>query len=386
MQIDFEKLLKNYNSELVTKLRGFNVQYDYLQYWVPDSNKTTSLLNLVDALYETGKLNFSVSVLKTDKQLINELKSISKKIGNIKTKEQKKYCKINFSLNKSKYQTYRKIKINLKNKKFIKKTKSSIVKELINEKEKYSFFPSYEENLDKYNLKNNKKQNINGENLFSEFINNKNKLFIQIEKKTNLILNCWHDFIQQNKESVITDKFCDVILNKHIQEAAEHGTIYLEHEIRPNDIKKKIQGIILPKKAGGFFFDLDKCIKKIYNKIKKQYKFHDVFNKEYFSLSKDWLKLSYDQKIEKLKQVLYKRIIPSLQLNNDDITIHKIEFDSRIVVKISNKLEKRNHGEINYMIKIENFFKSHIDKRLELFAIEKKDANILRHSKSPQKI
>ena len=31
MQIDFEKLLKNYNSELVTTLRGFNVQYDYLQ-------------------------------------------------------------------------------------------------------------------------------------------------------------------------------------------------------------------------------------------------------------------------------------------------------------------------------------------------------------------
>ena len=184
----------------------------------------------------------------------------------------------------------------------------------------------------------------------------------------------------------ITDKFCDVILNKHIQEAAEHGTIYLEHEIRPNDIKKKIQGIILPKKAGGFFFDLDKCIKKIYNKIKKQYKFHDVINKEYSNLSKDWLKLSYDQKIEKLKQVLYKRIIPSLQLNNDDITIHKIEFDNRIVVKISNKLEKRNHGAINYMIKIENFFKNHIDKRLELFVIEKKDANILRHSNSPQKI
>ena len=45
MQIDFEKLLKNYNNELVTKLRGFNDQYDYLQYWVPDSNKTTSFPN-----------------------------------------------------------------------------------------------------------------------------------------------------------------------------------------------------------------------------------------------------------------------------------------------------------------------------------------------------
>ena len=65
MQIDFEKLLENYNNELVTKLRSFNDQYNYLQYWVPDSDKTTSLLNLVDALYETGTLNFSLLILQT---------------------------------------------------------------------------------------------------------------------------------------------------------------------------------------------------------------------------------------------------------------------------------------------------------------------------------
>ena len=114
MQIDFEKLLKNYNNELVTKLRGFNDQYDYLQYWVPDSNKTTSLLNLIDALYETGKLNFSMLVLKTDKQLINELTSISRKFGSIKVEEKKKNCKIIFSLDSSKYKTYKERKINLK--------------------------------------------------------------------------------------------------------------------------------------------------------------------------------------------------------------------------------------------------------------------------------
>ena len=96
MQIDFEKLLKNYNNELVTKLRGFNYQYDYLQYWVPDTNKTTSLLNLIDALCETGKLNFSMLVLKTDKQLINELTSISRKFSSIKVEEKKKIVRLFF--------------------------------------------------------------------------------------------------------------------------------------------------------------------------------------------------------------------------------------------------------------------------------------------------
>ena len=62
MQLNFEKLLKNYNEELVTKLRGFNEQEDFLQYWVPDSNKIISLFNLVDALYETKIFNFSIDV------------------------------------------------------------------------------------------------------------------------------------------------------------------------------------------------------------------------------------------------------------------------------------------------------------------------------------
>ena len=57
-----------------------------------------------------------------------------------------------------------------------------------------------------------------------------------------------------------------------------------------------------------------------------------------------------------------------------------------LLLKLVVKLEKINHGEINYMIKIENFFKNNIDKRLELFVIEKKDDNRLRHSNSPQKI
>ena len=54
MKIDFDKLLKDYNSDLVTKLRGFNDEHDYLQYWVPGSDKSKSLINLVEALFEAN--------------------------------------------------------------------------------------------------------------------------------------------------------------------------------------------------------------------------------------------------------------------------------------------------------------------------------------------
>ena len=54
MEINLDLLLQNYNSELVNKLRGFNDEVDYLQFWVPSSNKKKSLFNLIDAMSQTN--------------------------------------------------------------------------------------------------------------------------------------------------------------------------------------------------------------------------------------------------------------------------------------------------------------------------------------------
>ena len=101
MEINFDKLLKNYNSELVTKLRGFNDEHDYLQYWVPGSDKTRSLINLIDAMHEADVLNFSVLILKEDEYLINEIKDISKNIGQVKIDLDEKRYKVSISFDKS---------------------------------------------------------------------------------------------------------------------------------------------------------------------------------------------------------------------------------------------------------------------------------------------
>ena len=388
MQIDFEKLLENYNEELITKLRGFNEEHDYMQYWVADSDKTKSLLNLIDALHEANKKNFSVLILKTDEKIINDLKKIKEKIGNIIITKQEEHYRVDFSIDASKYSNYREKKQNVKNKTFKKISKSSEIKELKENKEDYDILSFYEKNLTKYSLLYDKKQSSNKKNgdIFSHFIDTKNKLFVEIEKETKKILSAWHNFSQKNNASIMVDKFCAIILNKHIQEAAEHGTIYLEYDIRPEDATKKIKGIILPKKIGNLFFDIDKCIRAIYKDVKKKYDFEDDINKEYFNISKNWESLSYEKKVEKIQKILLENIIPALKLNRNDIILHKIEFDNRIVIKISDELEKKNHGKVNYMIEVENLIKNYVDKRLELFTTEKKDDNRLRHLNSPQKI
>ena len=53
-------------------------------------------------------------------------------------------------------------------------------KELISEKEKYSILPSYEKNLDQHKLKKNNNINKNSEDLFCEFIDNKNTYEVHV--------------------------------------------------------------------------------------------------------------------------------------------------------------------------------------------------------------
>ena len=111
IKINFNKLLKDYDSDLVTKLRGFNDQYDYLQYWVPGSDKTRSLVNLIDAMHESNTFDFLIIILKEDKYLVNEIKKNCKGIIQIKTEESGFEYKIFIQLDKQKYQSYKTDKI-----------------------------------------------------------------------------------------------------------------------------------------------------------------------------------------------------------------------------------------------------------------------------------
>ncbi|MDC0052028.1 hypothetical protein OAJ47_00120 [bacterium] len=383
MKIDFDKLLKDYNSDLVTKLRGFNDEHDYLQYWVPGSDKSKSLINLIDALYESNVFSFTILILEKDKYLLDDIKSISKRIRELKTNLNKDIFEVSILLDKTKYKSFTKKEIKVNSKKIDNSVK---LKKLDDRRQNYDILKDYDNNLKNHTANLDFKKNKIGKNIFFEFLNKENKLFVKINEKTKIINECWHDYKSKNNISIIVDKFCKIIVNKNIQEAAEHGTIYLEHLIRPNSINQSIKGIILPKKVGGIFFDLHKCINQIYFEIKQKYNFKDSINKEFPELSTEWLNISDEQKLTKLNNCLSEKIIPNLKLNKNDIIIYRVEHNIRIIIKISKELEEKNNADINYIIKIENIFKKYIDNRLELFITEKKDDNKLRLSNSPQKI
>ena len=101
VQIDFSKLINDYNSNLTDKLRGFGEE-EYLRFWVPDTIKVKSIFNLVDAIFESNTNHAEVFNLKLSNEELEKLQVLKSIAFSILEKE-----KISIYIDRKKYTDYK---------------------------------------------------------------------------------------------------------------------------------------------------------------------------------------------------------------------------------------------------------------------------------------
>jgi hypothetical protein len=60
--LDYEQLVADFETKLVTQLRKFGADANYLEMWVPDQDPVKSILNMVEAAEAYGQDEIAVSV------------------------------------------------------------------------------------------------------------------------------------------------------------------------------------------------------------------------------------------------------------------------------------------------------------------------------------
>ena len=384
IEIDLDNLVNNYEQGLLTKLRGFANEHQYIEYWVPGTTKIDSLFNLVNSLFESKEFSFNILINLKDVEVVEYIMNFNNKIGQLKKIENKNYFKINFDLDQNNFDQFFKIKLsnkNLNTKRIFKKTKivnKPIEKELINEDFKESV-----QRLDIKRFKNNINKIVDNCNHYEQEILN-NKIHILIDKSDHIVKHAFHDFEKITDIAIVVDVFLDQIINKSIQESAEHSVIYLEHYLRPKIIEEKIKGIILPHVGGKVFQILNDLIRQIYLQCKIDLNFSDKINKEFTQLSSKWSALDSIKKENLINHVLKNHVFKELNLGEEDIVLSRIEINFRVILELSNNFRNRQKDD-NILLKVEKIFHKKIDERLELFTMEIKDQNKLRTKNSPQK-
>ena len=382
--VNLDKLIKDYENNLLTKLRGFGTENQYIEHWVPGSSKEDSLYNLINSFVEANQLIFSISFAKENDKLSFNIMNFNGRIGQLQKSENKEYIIIKFQIDKDKFNLNFKKKINVKNipieknSNKIKKVRNPLVRKILDE--------DFRESIVRMNikyLKNNKPNIIENCKNYSFRILNSN-IHIYISKSDHKIKGAFHELKELIEENVVIDFFIDNIINKSIQEAAEHSVIYLEHYLRPKIVEEKVKGIILPHNGGKIFQDLNKFLREIYSKFKSDLGIKDKINKEFTQTSEKWMALDKQSKEKLVSKVLKNFVFKELNLGENDLILNKIDLNFRIIVELSYNFRERQENE-NMLLKVEKILQNKIDKRLELFTMEIKDQNKLRFKNSPQK-
>ena len=60
--LDYERLVADFETKLVTQLRKFGTDAEYLEMWVPDENPVKSILNMVEAAEAFGQNEIIVQI------------------------------------------------------------------------------------------------------------------------------------------------------------------------------------------------------------------------------------------------------------------------------------------------------------------------------------
>jgi len=80
--LDYERLVADFETKLVTQLRSFGADAEYLEMWVPDENRVKSILNMVEAAEAYGQDEIAVRIA-ADTMPSHRIDELVEQVGNL---------------------------------------------------------------------------------------------------------------------------------------------------------------------------------------------------------------------------------------------------------------------------------------------------------------
>ena len=378
--IDYSSITKNFNNDLVDKLRGHGESDETLSLWVPNENIISSLSNLLAAIKESSKDKY---FLKINESLISEFEIkqlIKSQVGlfdiSFKSKEKFFYIDI-INLNKI----------------------SSEISNLVDSKAKevvknvnYEYGISYVKEVDSQLNKTISK--YSNSNNFSLKNSTPNKFDISAEtEKVSIYINLDQNYNIQNffykSDHLLLTGLCEVLgsfsINLPYKEFFEHGMLKVMHKLVEETKNFKIDGILLANNLGPEFVIMNNLIASTKFKFEdhSNLMFNDFNNINFYdSPPKEiWLeKTKADREKNLFEMISFFEKNNNLQENS--ILFLKIDNDLNnwpIRIYVSIDEDKINIlSKPKYIRELEEFLRKKLDNKLQIYYEESKDQNKIR--------
>lgn len=171
----------------------------------------------------------------------------------------------------------------------------------------------------------------------------------------------------------VLDTLCQLVVGRPLQEAADHGAIYVTAALR-NDCAP-INGIRTPRNAGPAFALAERLVRQAHAAARQHFNVEHRENAWYVRPKAKWLSMAESAQVNAIKPIIA-RFLSANQLDTDDIFISRIERGTRVTVAFSEG--------VSYAVKpklimlLEQQLRHETGDPLELFMDEMTDANKIR--------
>ena len=352
VSLAYETLVEEYEASLTTVLRGFRPSLDFVDSWVPDSNLTSSLLNLIDAAQIAGRkklvLDFGRETLAglSAEQLVSELKKGAPS-AQVETSISGDRTVLAISMENELDQA---LKV------------SSV----------------YQKAIDRYRLLSKSCRALAAASDDQAVITaslSGATLSVLVDKKSGYIRDAAYggDVTQEQKGAL--EAFCELLPKLPLLEARDHGAIRLEFLLRDKTQPRPVAGIVTVRNSGPVFELCQALTRKLWDEYHAKFRpAGATVSGNFFDLplSEPWKSLTKEQRLEKAREVI-RQLGPSVGVHEGDYDVQYIDHDVRIFGTYPANMPSGEKG--RKMMRLEAELKEKLDPRIQLFQEEIKDLN-----------
>ena len=388
--ISLDEITENYEKGLLDQLRGFGVEGELFETWVPDPDPTNSILNLAEAAITAGSVGgLAVTVSReimsdiSCDRLIDELGSTV----TVHVEDSDDSSVIYLTDFKDQLAALgdplrtRRLAVSSGD------AAQAITKVApvagFTGREELVFAKKYQETKNSlYDLPSNDVFDYQGaldeDNLSQKITIEEGGriLEVQVDPKSHIVEKVVFRGSWERDVASLLDLLCGLVEGRPIQDMSDHAVGRLEHRVRGTK-PRPVPGIVLPSAVDGRFVLIQSFIRKILAHYRHLTGYQETENAFYDGAGKWWCSLTDSEKAEKVNQVVQMEV-KHLGFDSSEVELVGIEYGVRVLIRFSGEMASPASDKQPIIMRLEQALIEATDSRLELFLEPVQDQSTLR--------
>tara|TARA_A100001037_G_C15085019_1_gene606225 strand:+ start:346 stop:1557 length:1212 start_codon:yes stop_codon:yes gene_type:complete len=396
IQISLDKITEDYEQGLLDQLRGFGVEGELFETWVPDPDPTNSILNLAEAAVTAGSLGgLTVTVSRETMRdiscdrLIDELG----KSATVYVEDSDDTSVIYLTDLKDQLTSLgdsvsaRRLAVsNLDAPET--KTKTSLDFNSAG-REELPFQKNHQETRNSlYDLPVRDVFDAEGtveeNNLYHRLSAEEDGriLEVQVDPKSHTVEKAVFRGSWERDVAALLDLLCGLVEGRPIQDMSDHAVGRLEYEVRGTK-SRPVPGIVLPSGVDQRFSLIQSFVRKILAQYRQLTGYQEIENVFYDRAGTWWSSLTDGEKAEKVNQIVQMEA-ENLGFDSSEVEFAGLEYGVRVLIRFSGGMANPVTDKQSIMMRFEQLLIERLDPRLELFLEPVQDQSTLRRLSAGQ--